>query len=135
MTSIMKEMKFPPMSHLTTNRCGIYTFFWNKKMVYKKLDPPRPKKLNGALCQNLRNFLYREEIIGKFSSNLTRKLPRLRNSLKMYCCFIYLSFINAIKPCSPVEGPDIWKRCLINHLTPLAKICKNGPPVHKFSEC
>ena len=44
--------------------------------VYKKLDSPRPNETERALFQNLRNLLLKKQKIGRFSSNLTRKLPK-----------------------------------------------------------
>ena len=51
-----------------------YTIF-NKKPVFKKLDPPmtKIKRLIGLTSKIY--FLYRAQDIGKFPSNLSRKLP------------------------------------------------------------
>ena len=44
----------------------MYTLFY-KKLVYKKLDPPRSKiqETERALFKNLRNFLYRKQKLAK----------------------------------------------------------------------
>ena len=41
----------------------------NEKHVYKKLGSPRPKETGRALLQNLRNFFYRKQKVGKFSNH------------------------------------------------------------------
>ena len=45
---------------------------FGQKLVYKKLDPPKPKNKETERA-NIRNCLHRKQKIGKISSNLTQK--------------------------------------------------------------